>query len=167
MLINGDQQVYDRVLKSYTDTDDNQERKYAMFSLGNTSSEALRLRTLDWAVKSGEVKMQDIFYPIGSVASSLSGSELAWKYYQDNFNEIKEKLAKASPSIMDAVIVNAISRFCTVEKAEAIEAFFTANPLPSSARRISQTLENMRASAKMLAAIERSQHFGLNSVPVR
>ena len=58
---------------------------------------------------------------------------------------------------MDAVIVNCISRFATHEKANEIEEFFQKNPLPNSARRISQSLENMRASAKMLQAISSSQ----------
>lgn len=57
---------------------------------------------------------------------------------------------------MDAVIVNSVSRFCTKERADDIEKFFQENPLPSSARRISQTLENMRASAQMLEAIKSS-----------
>lgn len=57
---------------------------------------------------------------------------------------------------MDAVIVNSVSRFCTKDRADEIEKFFEENPLPSSARRISQTLENMRASAQMLEAITKS-----------
>jgi hypothetical protein len=45
--------------------------------------DALKLRTLDWAVKSGDVKTQDFFYPIGGVASSAQGTTLAWKYFRD------------------------------------------------------------------------------------
>jgi hypothetical protein len=41
------------------------------------------MKTLDWAVKSGEVKLQDFFYPIGSVTGNIAGAEMAWKYYQD------------------------------------------------------------------------------------
>ena len=44
---------------------------------------ALKLRTLDWAVKSGDIKLQDFFYPIGPVAGSVAGSALAWQYFQD------------------------------------------------------------------------------------
>ena len=44
-------------------------------------------------------------------------------------------LAKASPSLMDAVILNSVNRFCTEEKAAEIEQFFKENPLPSSERR--------------------------------
>jgi hypothetical protein len=36
VLLNGGVQEFDRVLKSFRDTEDNQERKYAMFSLGAT-----------------------------------------------------------------------------------------------------------------------------------
>lgn len=81
--MNGGAVEYNRILKSYNDTEDNQERKYAMFSLGSTNVESLRHKTLDWAVKSGDIKLQDIFYPIGAVASNVTGSELAWSYYKE------------------------------------------------------------------------------------
>lgn len=157
VLSNGGEAEFNRVLKSFRDTEDNQERKYAMFTLGAAPGRALKLRTLDWAVKSGEVKLQDFFYPMGSVAGSLEGAEITWAYFQENFEYIKEKLAKAAPSLMDAVIVNSVSRFCTEERAAEIENYFKAHPLPSSERRISQTLENMRANGKMLNAIRGSK----------
>eukprot|EP00349_Pseudokeronopsis_sp_Brazil_P003492 CAMPEP_0202971974 /NCGR_PEP_ID=MMETSP1396-20130829/32169_1 /ASSEMBLY_ACC=CAM_ASM_000872 /TAXON_ID= /ORGANISM="Pseudokeronopsis sp., Strain Brazil" /LENGTH=881 /DNA_ID=CAMNT_0049701907 /DNA_START=22 /DNA_END=2667 /DNA_ORIENTATION=+ len=157
VLSNGGETEFNRVLQSFRDTEDNQERKYAMFTLGATPSRALKVKTLDWAVKSGEVKLQDFFYPMGSVAGSLEGAELTWGYFRENFEYIKAKLAKAAPSLMDAVIVNSVSRFCTEEKAAEIEGFFQTHPLPSSERRISQTLENMRANGKMLNAIRTSR----------
>jgi hypothetical protein len=75
---------------------------------------------------------------------------------RQNFDLIKTTFAKASPSLMDAMILNSINRFCTLTKADQIEAFFVANPLPSSQRRISQALENMRTNGKMLEAISSS-----------
>lgn len=65
--------------------------------------------------------------------------------------------AKASPSLMAAMIVSSISHFCTTDKANEIEKFFEINPLPSCARRISQSLENMRANAAMLNSIKTSK----------
>ena len=55
---------------------------YALMSLGATPSEELKRRTLDWAVRSGEVKLQDFFYAISSVAGSAAGSRLAWDYFK-------------------------------------------------------------------------------------
>jgi len=57
---------------------------------------------------------------------------------------------------MDAMILNSINRFCTLSKADEIQGFFEVNPLPSSQRRISQALENMRTNGKMLEAISAS-----------
>ena len=52
-------------------------------SLGATSSPSLKLATLDWALKSGDVKLQDIFSPIGTVSGSPEGCSMAWTYFQD------------------------------------------------------------------------------------
>ena len=97
---------------------------------------------------------QDFFYPIGSVSgSSPEGLQLAWDFLRENFDTVKAFLAKASPSLMDAVIVYSVAGFATEDKAAEIEAFFQAHPLPSSARKISQTLEGIRTNAKFLRAI--------------
>ena len=52
-------------------------------SLGATTSPSLKLATLDWALKSGDVKLQDIFSPIGTVSGSPEGCSMAWTYFQD------------------------------------------------------------------------------------
>ena len=75
--------AYEQILKEYQDSDNDQIRKSVMLALGAVQSQALKQRTLDWAVKSGQVKMQDTFYPIGSVTASIEGTELAWKYFQE------------------------------------------------------------------------------------
>lgn len=157
VLMNGGAAEYETILKTaYTDTEDNQIRVYAMNTLGASNDPELKKRTLDWAMMSGEVKMQDCFYPVGSVANNAAGADMAWGYFQDNFDYIKDKLSKASPSLMDAVIVNSVSRFCTDAKADEIEEFFKVHPLPSSERRISQTLERMRTTSQMLETLKKS-----------
>eukprot|EP01034_Spumella_vulgaris_P022812 gene22812-28982_t len=157
VLMNGGAVEYNTLLKHYTESTDLQERKYVLFSLGATRDLALKRSALDWAVKSGDVKLQDIYSPFNAVASNIDGSELAWEYYQENFDQIKLMLSKAIPSLMGAVIVNCVSRFATSERADEIEAFFTSHPLPNSTQRISQTLENIRASSKMLTLVRQSR----------
>jgi hypothetical protein len=56
-----------------------------------------------------------------------------------NFDLIKRTFAKASPSLM---------------------AYFEAHPLPTVERRISQSLESMRANAALLEAIGKSKLAG-------
>ncbi len=65
--------------------------------------------------------------------------------------------SKASPSLMAAMVVGSIGRFCTAERADEVEAFFKTHPLPSCERRISQSLENMRANGAMLKALGKSR----------
>jgi puromycin-sensitive aminopeptidase len=101
--------------------------------------------------------LQDFFYPIGSVTASPGGATIAWGYFKANFEHIKGMLSKASPSLMDAVIVYTINRFCTNERAAEIETYFKENPLPSSERKISQTIENMRSNAQLLSRIRESK----------
>lgn len=102
------------------------------------------------------MKLQDFFYAFGVVAGGKNSSDLAWKYYKDNFEVIKSKLAKASPSLSDAVIVQSTSHFISLERANEVEEFFQIHPLPASSRRISQTVEVIRSNAKLLEFVKKS-----------
>lgn len=124
-----------------------------MQSLGATPDDELRQQVLHWAYFSGQVKTQDIYFPIGSIASDARGGQLAWAFYRQHFERIKEKLSNAFPALMDAVIVNTTSRFCTVQQADEVELFFRKHPLPSSERRIQQQLELIRSAGNSLFAL--------------
>jgi len=126
-------------------------------TLGVTNDPKLKLRTLEWSV-SGEVKLQDFFYPMGSVGhSSKAGVEISWQFFQDNFDKIKDMIGKANASLLDACIVNCAGGFCSAEKADEIDAFFKAHPLPQNARKIAQTVEAMRTNAKFLDKLKNSE----------
>mmetsp|Transcript_29685 Transcript_29685/g.53877 ORF Transcript_29685/g.53877 Transcript_29685/m.53877 type:complete len:887 (-) Transcript_29685:86-2746(-) len=156
VLKNGGAQEYQEVKAYFTATTDNAERKHVLGSLGHTSDLKLKQSTLEWAI-SGEIKLQDFFYPMGSVrSSSLEGRNIAWVFYKNNFKAIKAMIGNANSSLMDAAIVSCGGGFCSNEKANEIEEFFKANPVPRSTRKIQQTLENMRANANFLALLQSS-----------
>ena len=146
---------YERILATYFATDNNAERKYVLNSLGATKDPALKARTLDWTCKSGDVKTQDFFYAIGPVGDSPAGAKQTWAYFQENIEFFKEKLSKASPSLLAAVVVYSV-HFCSLERAAEVEAFFEKNPLPSCSRRIAQLVESIRNSGNMLNAVRDS-----------
>jgi puromycin-sensitive aminopeptidase len=156
-LKNGGAKEYEGVKSYFYTADTNVERKHVLYSLGAIRDEKLKLATLDWAT-SGEVKIQDFFYALGSLGDE--GREISWKYYQDNFDKISRMTAGASASIMSAVIVMCCNGFCSNEKANEIEAFFAKHPLPLNTRRIEQLVESIRTNAKfmqMLVASNLSQ----------
>jgi hypothetical protein len=100
-----------------------------------------------------------IFHPYLLLFSLCSSPCLPHIYLHEiqNLDLIKAKLAKASPSLMDAVVVNSLSSYCTIEKAEEIQSFFAANPLPHSEMRIKQSVESIRNSGEMLTRVRASE----------
>ena len=156
VLKNGGVTEYDQVKKYFTDASDNAERKHVLASLGHATDPKLKKSTLEWSI-SGDIKLQDFFYPLGSVrGSSGEGRLIAWNFLQENFKAIEDMIGTANASLMDAVIVSCAGGFCSNEKADEIEAFFKANPVPRSSRKLQQTLENMRANAKFFSLLQSS-----------
>eukprot|EP00934_Nitzschia_sp_Nitz4_P005668 Nitzschia sp. Nitz4//scaffold210_size37948//7957//10834//NITZ4_007687-RA/size37948-augustus-gene-0.25-mRNA-1//-1//CDS//3329541921//5658//frame0 len=156
-LKTGGQEEYDAIKGFYYKASNNAERKYVLNTLGQTKDPALKLATLDWTT-SGEIKLQDFFYAIGSVGrSGKTGREISWKYFQDNHERLSEMVGRANPSLMDAVIVSSSGAFSSESKAEEIEAFFKAHPFPKNERKIAQMIENMKTNGKFLAGLQASE----------
>lgn len=144
VLQNGTELEYNKVLNIYQSTTEDQIRKWAITTLGAIKSPDLKLRCLHWAI-SGNVKLQDCYTPMASVSgSSNGGPELAWKFFKDNLDAIKELLSTAIPWIMNSVIVACASKFHTLEMANEIELFFHNHPNIKAERTIKQTVEKIR-----------------------
>ena len=157
---------YDKCLELIDLVDSTQEKKEIMLAIGSVASMDLKKKTLDWCT-SGAVKKQDFFYPIGSVgSSSLQGQELTWNYLKSNFSRIVEMIRSASPSILGAVVSYSCAEFASEERAKEIEEFFIANqhehPVPLISRKLMQIVENTRANASFLTALEGSEAFKVN-----
>lgn len=128
----------------------NIERKHIYEVIGHCPDMEKKREALEWAV-SGEIKIQDFFYVVGSVASSSKPAvAMTWEFFKENFVKIKSMLKSANPSLMDAMIACSARGFCTAQAAADIEEFFKSNPLPQNKRKISQVLEEIRANAAFL-----------------
>ena len=64
VLKNGGLTEYNQVKAYFDEATDNAERKFVLGSLGHTADSSLKLKTLEWAI-SGDIKLQDFFYPMG------------------------------------------------------------------------------------------------------
>jgi len=49
--------------------------------------------------------------------------------------------------------VYSMGSYATADKADEIEAFFAANPMPANARKVAQMVEGIRANASFLDSI--------------
>jgi len=156
VLKNGGKKEYDAVTAYFFTASDDAEKKFVLNSLGSTQSNELKLDTLRWCI-SGEVKLQDFFYTLGSVSSSnMEGRDMTWSFFCEHMQEIKGLIGKASPSLMDACVAYSSGGFCTLEKADEIEEYFKENPLPTSTRKIAQLLEGTRTNAKFFERLSGS-----------
>uniref|UniRef100_A0A7S4NEL5 Aminopeptidase n=1 Tax=Odontella aurita TaxID=265563 RepID=A0A7S4NEL5_9STRA len=154
---NGSTAEYDHVKSYYASASDNAERKHVLASLGHAPSDSLKRATMEWST-SGEIKVQDFFYAMGSVGrSSKRGREISWEYLKAQIERMEDMIGKGSPSLMDACVVSCAGAFCSREKADEIETFFKEHhPLPKSERKITQMVESMRANAKFLDILRES-----------
>lgn len=136
------------------------EKKAVYLAVGALPSKEMKIEVLDWA--SNEIVLQDHFYPFYSVARSGpkdEGLQIAHQYMIDNFDRLYQRVAKASPSIIMAIITACCSGFASNEKADQITKFFQEHSEVQAKRKVSQIVEATRGSAKFLTAIENSDSF--------
>ena len=149
---------YDQLRAVLSDNEDMAvaEKKLIYAALGSASDPKLKLATLEWALH--EVKLQDFFYPMLSVQNSgAAGSDIAWQFCQDNIQVVADKLASASPSLLDAVVKCTARGTSTFERADEVDAFFKSDAVAPRVEKITtklaQMLENMRNDAKFLGML--------------
>ncbi len=156
VLQSGNNERYEQIKSYYKKAPNNAEAKHVLNSLGSISDEKLKWATMEWST-SGDIKLQDFFYVMGSVArSNKVGRDTAWKYFQDEFDKLKDMLASASPSLMNAVIVLCAGGGSSMAKADAVKEFFEEHPMPSNSRKIDQTIEGITANAKFYDTLTKS-----------
>lgn len=68
VLKNGGEKEYENVKSYFYKADNNAERKHVLNSLGCIADDELKLATMQWST-SGDIKLQDFFYVMGSGAS--------------------------------------------------------------------------------------------------
>ena len=156
LLLKADAAYYPRILKLFETLPLNEEKKSCLVGLGAAPTPDLRDAALDLAL-SDDVKLQDFFY----VALSMHGTSVAardhtWAHFQTHFAKYQAKIGDSGSSLMDACVTGACSGYSSDAKADEIVAFFNANPLPRNERKISQTVEAIRSSAKYVETILKS-----------
>ncbi|CAM9196354.1 unnamed protein product [Chrysoparadoxa australica] len=156
VLKSGGEEEFAKVKALWSRAETNIERKQVYTAIGSAASVALKQQVMEWAMSS-EVKLQDFFYLFGSVSSSgKAGQDVAWDFFRSRLSDLKAKLAKAVPSLMDACILNCCSGFALRSKADEVIKFFKENPMPQNERKIAQMTESMLINARFLERIQGS-----------
>lgn len=143
------------LVKIMKDAKTQQAHRLAIFAtLGFVNDENLKKQTLE---ETFEIKMQDFFYPFQGVRlSGKEGAELLYNWMKENWGRIKERIAKASGSLLQSV-VGICCPGVTEERALDVEAFFADKQEPSIRRTLKQVVERTRVDARFLGRIVGSE----------
>jgi aminopeptidase N/puromycin-sensitive aminopeptidase len=135
---NGDAGLYDKLLalsKSATNPD---VQTTALYNLASFTDPALVTRTLD-SLSGGGVRNQDSWILYTLLLRHTETREQTWEYIKAHWPQTKAQLTTAS----GARLVGATGVFCSVEKRDDVQSFFTANPVDAAARTLKKTVDTI------------------------
>jgi len=139
-------ETFEALLKLFRAADSQEEKVRLMRSLGAARDEALLQRTLEFAM-SDEVRSQDAVFVLQAVAGNPKGRDLAWKFVQNRWADLRKKY---DGGFLISRLIAIPGDYATEERAKEVEAFFAANPVPGTDRTVKQTVESIRSNAKWL-----------------
>ncbi|CAD6215605.1 GSCOCG00000417001-RA-CDS [Cotesia congregata] len=158
----GDEKTYETMLKLYNEADLHEEKDRILRALGTIQDETLLNKVLDFAM-SDKVRAQDTVFAIMSVALNSKGRDLAWRFFQNNWQILMNRYDGGF--LLSRLVKHTTENFVTEKRAIEIEEFFKKNPTPGAERTVQQSVESIRLNAAWLARDQASieSYFKENS----
>ena len=145
----GEQPVYDALWSAYHQAEMHEERVRILRALTQVRRPDLLSDLLAKAMEPEVVRAQDTVIVLIQASVNRQGRDLVWEFVKENWPELDRRYGKGGFAVMRLVEVT--GRFTTAARAEEVEAFFAANPAPSAARTLQQSLERIRLNERWLA----------------
>lgn len=147
-LRDGGEKEWDALLARYHSAPTADEKNTCLRSLGRAKSPELIKKTLNLAL-SGEVKMQDVYMPIGGLGTTSEGIERRYEWMENNWDELVEKLPP-SMTMLSSVVSICAAGFTRSDQLAKVEAFFKNKDKKGFDRSLQQSLDSIRAKANWL-----------------
>jgi puromycin-sensitive aminopeptidase len=143
----GGREVYDALWALYHEAPLHEEKMRALAALTRSDEPALLDELLERSMGE-EVRSQDTPAVLVLTAGNPRGRDRTWRFVQEHWEEIDRRYGKGGFAITR--VVGITGGFTSMEHHAQVEAFFAANPAPSAARTIQQSLERIRLNARWL-----------------
>jgi len=145
---NGSKETYDKILRFYEKTQNLEEKRMALRSLGQFKDANLLKRTLDFAV-TDKVRLQEVPLIFVTMSANPNLRTILLDWLKQNWQKVKEfeKSAKIFTNVLEAVIVTHVGN----AQLQAMEKFLKENP-------VEHKMTEMRALEKV-----RRNTFWLNN----
>jgi len=145
----GGEADFNTMVALFRSSDLQEEKSRLMRSgLAGFNNKQILRKSLEFAI-SDDVRPQDSVTLISCIAANSQGRDLAWQFFKDNFQTLKDRYK--SGFLLGRLVQSVTEQFLTLEMAETVEHFFQENPLPGSERKVSQAVETIRLNCAWLA----------------
>ena len=144
----GDASTHDTLTGLYRKAGNQEEKMRFLGALSSFQDEALLSKTLEFSL-SPEVRLQDLYIPIGKCAGNPYGRKLVWPWIKKNWKGIGDRFGHAGSPLLNRIVSTAGVINDASREAE-VRDFFRKNPVPGTERKIAQTLERIRISSRFL-----------------
>lgn len=144
----GGEKEWDALLARYHSAPTADEKNTCLRSLGRAQSAELIKKTLHLAL-SGEVKMQDIYMPIGGLGTTSQGVEARWAWMVNNWDELVQKLPP-SMTMLSSVVSLCVAGFTHDEQLRKVTQFFEGKDKKGFDRSLQQSLDSILAKNNQL-----------------
>lgn len=127
--VNGDAAFFDQLQKIFETSHNPELQETALRLLGDFAEPSLEKRTLEFAVSS-KVRNQDSAILVSIMLRGERTHDVAWQFVQDNWPQVQAQITTA----MGGYIVAGTGSFCSAEKRDEVESFFSEHRVPAAAR---------------------------------
>lgn len=141
----GNGETHDTLWQLYQKFTLQEEQVRLLGSLTDFRDPELLLKTLMLLI-SGEVRSQDVYPALRSIATNPAGRDLTWRFVKDNWGAFCKMYEKGK--LLGRVIESVCKPLASFEDEADVKAFFTAHPVPEATRTIDQVLESIRINAR-------------------
>jgi aminopeptidase 2 len=145
----GDESDWQALLDRFHSAPTADERNTCLRSLGRTKDDKLIQKTLDLAL-AGEVKMQDIYMPIGGLSSTAKGIEARFSWMKANWGKLVEALPP-SMTMLSSVVAICVSGFTNESQKKQVADFFSDKDKKGFDRSLEQSLDSIQAKSGWLS----------------
>jgi aminopeptidase N/puromycin-sensitive aminopeptidase len=135
---NGDSHLFDQ-LQQLSKTSNNPDVKItALVALSNFHNPTLVRRALDYAT-SGQVRNQDAIFLFVVALRSRDTRQIAWDYIQKNWDKVHAQMT----TMMGGYLVQSTGSFCSAEKGQEVQTFFTSHPVAAAQQAIQRATNSI------------------------
>jgi puromycin-sensitive aminopeptidase len=135
----GNQARYEEFEREFKSAATPQEEQRYLFALAGFRDQKLLKKTLESAI-SGEVRSQNAPYLVQSVMSNIYGRELAWEFFQKDWDE----MIKLYPENSIPRMCEGITNLVKPEWLEQATKFFATHEVKQGGKAIEQHLEKLK-----------------------